>query len=334
MDILRSYDVVIDATDNFETRYLISDACVLLNKPLITGSAGKSLSFYCLIPGWLCYHNLFVVVGLTGQVTVLCTSGAPCMRCLYPYPKHARSDRSCSDAGVLGPIPGLVGCLQALEAIKFLHRMHNDRFNSSSSSSKESDTGVFNLLINRQCLYDGLSGTFHTFELNGKRPDCPSCGLEPTIIDMDISQAIIHEMKANLCRVQGDASCPSVSMDAFVRCAGAARCLVLDVRSATQFALVSLHWYAGCQPPAQLADVIDGLIIMHIPLARLVEMNRDEVSSELKLLEDSQIYVLCRRGKDSITATHRLLEMGITAINLDGGLDAWRTNIDPNFPNY
>jgi adenylyltransferase/sulfurtransferase len=73
---------------------------------------------------------------------------------------------------------------------------------------------------------------------------------------------------------------------------------------------------------------------MHIPLARLVEMNRDEVSSELKLLEDSQIYVLCRRGKDSITATHRLLEMGITAINLDGGLDAWRTNIDPNFPNY
>ncbi|XP_022189805.2 adenylyltransferase and sulfurtransferase MOCS3 [Nilaparvata lugens] len=98
MDVVSKYDVVIDASDNVATRYLLNDACVLSGKPLVSGSA----------------------LQMEGQLTVYNHNGGPCYRCLYPTPPPPHTVSNCSDAGVLGVVPGVIGVLQALEAIKVL----------------------------------------------------------------------------------------------------------------------------------------------------------------------------------------------------------------------
>ena len=96
--LIASHDCVVDASDNPQTRYLINDACVLTNKPLVSGSA----------------------MGIEGQLTVYNYNGGPCYRCLYPKPNKAEGSKSCADNGVLGPVPGLIGVLQAVETIKVI----------------------------------------------------------------------------------------------------------------------------------------------------------------------------------------------------------------------
>ncbi|KAJ1948120.1 Molybdenum cofactor synthesis protein 3, partial [Linderina macrospora] len=96
LDIMRGYDVVVDATDNAATRYLINDACVMLTIPLVSGSA----------------------VRLDGQLTVYNYNGGPCYRCLFPTPPPVETLSNCSETGVLGVVPGIIGCLQAMEAVK------------------------------------------------------------------------------------------------------------------------------------------------------------------------------------------------------------------------
>ena len=98
LDILKDYDVVVDGTDNFPTRYLVNDACVLLGKPNVYGS----------------------IFRFEGQVTVLCTDDGPCYRCLYPEPPPPGLVPSCAEGGVLGILPGTVGMLQATETLKLI----------------------------------------------------------------------------------------------------------------------------------------------------------------------------------------------------------------------
>lgn len=99
--IIQRHDCVVDASDNPQTRYSINDACVLAGKPLVSGSA----------------------IGFEGQCTVYNFKNGPCYRCLYPKPNTNEGSKSCSDHGVLGPVPGLIGVLQAVEAIKILTEM-------------------------------------------------------------------------------------------------------------------------------------------------------------------------------------------------------------------
>jgi adenylyltransferase/sulfurtransferase len=98
LDIVRQYDVVVDGTDNFPTRYLVNDACVLLGKPNVYGS----------------------IFRFEGQSTVFCTKDGPCYRCLYPEPPPPGLVPSCAEGGVLGILPGLVGVIQATETVKLL----------------------------------------------------------------------------------------------------------------------------------------------------------------------------------------------------------------------
>ena len=97
-ELVASHDCVVDASDNPQTRYLINDACVLSGKPLISGSA----------------------IGVEGQLTVYNYNGGQCYRCLYPKPNATEGSKSCADNGVLGPVPGLIGILQAVETIKVI----------------------------------------------------------------------------------------------------------------------------------------------------------------------------------------------------------------------
>jgi molybdopterin/thiamine biosynthesis adenylyltransferase/rhodanese-related sulfurtransferase/molybdopterin converting factor small subunit len=139
LDILRDYDVVLDGTDNFQTRYLVNDACVLLGKPNAYGS----------------------IFRFDGQASVFAVKGGPCYRCLYPEPPPPGLVPSCAEGGVLGVLPGVIGIIQATEAIKLV-------------------LGAGQPLVGRLLLYDALQMRFRELKLR-RDPDCPVCGDHPTI---------------------------------------------------------------------------------------------------------------------------------------------------------
>lgn len=134
LEILGGYDIVVDGTDNFPTRYLVNDACVILGVPSIHGS----------------------VLRFEGRVTVFGSMGAPCYRCLFPEPPPPGSVPDCEAAGVLGVMPGLVGMLQATEALKLA-------------------CGFGEVLTGRMILVDALGPRFNAVQLLGD-PECPACG--------------------------------------------------------------------------------------------------------------------------------------------------------------
>ncbi len=134
LEILDGYDVVVDGTDNFPTRYLLNDASLLKRIPVVHGS----------------------IFRFEGQVTVFDPYNGPCYRCLLPEPPPAELAPSCAEAGVLGVLPGIVGSIQALEAIKVVLEL--------------GDT-----LVGRLLAYDALEESFRTFKVR-RDPNCPACG--------------------------------------------------------------------------------------------------------------------------------------------------------------
>ncbi len=146
LDVLKDYDIILDGTDNFQTRYLVNDACVLLGKPNAYGS----------------------IFRFDGQASVFAVKGGPCYRCLYPEPPPPGLVPSCAEGGVLGVLPGVIGVIQATEAIKLI-------------------LGSGQPLIGRLLLYDALQMRFRELKLR-RDPECPICGDHPTIhalIDYD-----------------------------------------------------------------------------------------------------------------------------------------------------
>jgi molybdopterin/thiamine biosynthesis adenylyltransferase/rhodanese-related sulfurtransferase len=139
LDIFARYDIIVDGCDNFPTRYLVNDACVMLGKPNVHGS----------------------IFQFEGMASVFDPRSGPCYRCLYPEPPPPGAAPSCAEAGVLGVLPGLVGCVQALETIKLI-------------------LGVGRPLIGRMVHFDTLSMEIRVNKLP-KDPECPMCGEHPTI---------------------------------------------------------------------------------------------------------------------------------------------------------
>ncbi len=139
IELFRQYDVVVDATDNFAARYLINDACVLVGKPFVHGS----------------------VLRFEGQASTFVPGSGPCYRCLYPKAPPPGSVPSCQEAGVLGPVPGVIGTIEALEAIKLI-------------------TGAGRTLAGRLLLFDALTLRFDEVRLEAD-PKCAACGENPTI---------------------------------------------------------------------------------------------------------------------------------------------------------
>jgi sulfur-carrier protein adenylyltransferase/sulfurtransferase len=142
LDLFRPYDVIIDGTDNFPTRYLVNDACVLTGKPNAYGS----------------------IFRFEGQASVFATKDGPCYRCLYPEPPPAGLVPSCAEGGVLGVLPGIIGLIQATEAMKLV-------------------LGIGEPLIGRFLIYDALKMRFRELKLR-KDPDCPVCGTHPTVTQL------------------------------------------------------------------------------------------------------------------------------------------------------
>lgn len=142
-DVLEPYDVVVDGTDNFPVRYLVNDATQMLGKPLVYGS----------------------IFQFDGQASVFMPGqGVPCYRCLFPEPPPPGTVPSCAEGGVFGVLPGIIGTIQAIEAIKLI-------------------VGIGDPLIGRLLLFDALDMEFNTVKLRWD-PDCPVCGKNPTVTEL------------------------------------------------------------------------------------------------------------------------------------------------------
>jgi len=142
LEIIKNYDVVIDASDNFPTRYLVNDACVLLKKPNIYGSVSK----------------------FEGHTSVFNFDNGPCYRCLFPNPPPKNAVPNCAEAGVLGVLPGIIGTIQATEALKII-------------------LGIGETLSCRFLVYDAISMKFKELKLS-KNKNCPICGESPRIKEL------------------------------------------------------------------------------------------------------------------------------------------------------
>jgi len=142
MDIFRDYDIIVDGSDNFPTRYLVNDAAVLVGKPVVHGS----------------------IFQFEGQASVFKPHEGPCYRCLFPTPPPPGMVPSCSEVGVLGVLPGVIGVIQATETIKLI-------------------IGQGEPLVGRLLMYDALAMRFREIRIR-RDPDCPLCGAQPTITEL------------------------------------------------------------------------------------------------------------------------------------------------------
>jgi adenylyltransferase/sulfurtransferase len=272
LEIFADYDVIVDGADNFPTRYLVNDACVLLGKPNAYGS----------------------IFRFDGQASVFATAGGPCYRCLYPEPPPPGLVPSCAEGGVLGVLPGIVGTIQATEAIKLV-------------------TGIGDSLAGRLLLFDALTMEFREMKLR-RDPQCPICGDRPTItalIDYEEFCGIAPARAAAATALPADWEIGVESLKA--RLDAKDPLWLLDVREPNEAAICRI-------PGATL-----------IPLGelpkRLDEIPRGESAPDIVVhckmggRSAKAVRLLREQGFTRVT-------------NLAGGILAWIDRVDPSQPKY
>ncbi|RXS97069.1 molybdopterin-synthase adenylyltransferase MoeB [Silvibacterium dinghuense] len=272
LDIIKDYDIVADGTDNFPTRFLVNDACVLSGKPNVYGS----------------------IFRFEGQASVFATEEGPCYRCLYPEPPPPGLVPSCSEGGVLGILPGVIGVIQATEVVKLI-------------------IGKGEPLIGRLLLADLLTMNFRTLKLR-KNPDCPVCGKNPTVtklIDYQQFCGIVPEAKVEIVNERPTQNgIPQISATELKQKLDAKEDIfVLDVREPHEYQIASFggHLIPLGELPSRLHELNkDAEIIVHCKMG-----GRSQKASEL----------LAANGFKNVT-------------NLTGGITAWSNDVDPSVAKY
>ncbi|XP_017567358.1 adenylyltransferase and sulfurtransferase MOCS3 isoform X1 [Pygocentrus nattereri] len=292
LQLIQQYDIVADCSDNVPTRYLVNDACVLSGKPLVSASALR----------------------MEGQLTVYNYKGGPCYRCLYPTPPPPETVTNCSDGGVLGVVPGIMGCLQALEVLKI-------------ASGQGSSFGQ-QLLI-----FDGQEGRFRSIKLRPKQAGCAVCGETPTVTELQDYEKFCGSAATDKCRRLNLLTSEQ-------------RISVQEYKSIVD--KVTPHLLLDVRPKVEV-DICCLPTSINIPLANLEERKTDHVNllkekiSELKQqIKESQVavFVVCKLGNDSQKAVQILEKLSgseleqIIVKDISGGLLAWAKRIDPSFPQY
>ena len=271
--LIDAFDVIVDGTDNFPARYLVNDACVLYGKPNAWGS----------------------IFRFEGQASVFAAKGGPCYRCLHPEPPPAGLVPGCAEAGVLGVLPGVIGTIQATEAIKLV-------------------LGAGEPLVGRLLVYDALKMRFRELKLS-RDPDCPICGTRPTITELRETGAFCETRvqpgsNQGQTGVKGGSDHQMTALDLKARIEAGTAPAILDVREPFEAAIC-------CIPGSRLIPLGD------LP-RRLNELNPGD-----------EIVVYCKSGGRSARAVARLRESGFSrAVNLTGGILQWINEIDPTLPRY
>jgi len=282
LSLVSAFDIVLDGTDNFPTRYLVNDACVLAGRPNVSGSIAR----------------------FEGQVSVFATADGPCYRCLHPEPPPAGLIPSCAEGGVLGVLPGIIGTIQATEAVKLI-------------------LGLGASLTGRLLIYDALRMRFREIALP-KDPDCPICGSAPTIREVAAYDDVTCAAEPARARSESQgrestimANEPASAFEDEITVeelksrmdAGSAP-VIIDVREPNEFQI--------CRIPGAV------LIPMRELPSRVGELDRD-----------SEIVLQCRSGSRSANATAWLRHQGFGgARNLVGGILEWIDKVDPSQPKY
>ncbi len=272
MELVASHDIVVDGTDNFETRYIVNDACVLNQKMNVYGS----------------------IFRFDGQATVFCDPNGPCYRCMYPTPPPPGMVPSCAEGGVLGILPGVIGTIQATEAIKLI-------------------MGKGNPLIGRLLTYDALAMTFKTFKIR-KDPECPICGPNATIKSL-----LPAEDYRFLCGYGASDEAQDVPSSAIEQVSARGvkglldsgeKITLLDVRSPEEWQITHLE---GAK---------------HIPLDDLLTR-----VSELDTADNMVVYCHHgTRSQKAIAGLQKLGFSKLK--NMAGGIDSWSNTVDETVPRY
>ena len=216
LETLEPYDLVVDGTDNFPTRYLVNDACVLLGKPYVYGS----------------------IFRFEGQVSIFAAEGGPCYRCLFREPPPPGLVPSCAEAGVLGVLPGIVGSLQALEAIKLI-------------------LGAGDSLIGRLLLFDAMALRWRELRIR-RNPDCPVCGDAPTVTEL-IDYEVFCGLKPAAGAGATENAIPEITATELkARLDRGERLTIIDVREPQEWEIANLAQYgARLIPRREVADHMD-----------------------------------------------------------------------------
>jgi adenylyltransferase/sulfurtransferase len=274
LELFREYDMVVDGTDNFPTRYLVNDACVLTGKPNVYGS----------------------IFRFEGQASVFWAAKGACYRCLYPEPPPPGLVPSCAEGGVLGVLPGIVGAIQANEAIKLI-------------------LGGGEPLINRLLLFDAWKLRFRELKLR-KDPECPVCGENPTVKEL-IDYEEFCGLRPPVPQGQTTTETEGGRMEEITASELKERIdrgddlQIVDVREQNEYDIARI-------PGATL-----------IPLGQVTQ-RMGEID------EGRETVVHCKGGVRSANAIQALTGAGFKGklLNLKGGITAWSNDVDPSVPKY
>jgi adenylyltransferase/sulfurtransferase len=311
LDLIKDYDIVIDGTDNFPTRYCVGDACVIARKPNVYGS----------------------IFRFDGQVTVFAPhlknpetgEPGPCYRCMYPEPPDPGSVPSCAEGGVVGVLPGIIGTLQASEVIKLI-------------------VGFGKPSIGKLTYFDAMGMEFRQFRLRRDR-NCPVCGDHPTItrpIDYEqfcgvpiLDPKSLAETAEEVKKAKEPAS------------AAKARPSNLDPRGLppgypfkpdwevtprevkTMLDSGEKFWFVDCREPNEWQ-------ITHIDGATLVPLQSIESHvEEIRKHKDERVVVHCKSGGRSMKFAQILKNAGVEDVkSMAGGILLWNKDINPGGPQY
>jgi adenylyltransferase/sulfurtransferase len=278
--IVSDYDVVIDGTDSFATRYLINDACVLERRPLVQASVHR----------------------FEGQLSVFATADGPCYRCLHPEPPPAGSVPNCAEGGVLGVLPGLLGTLQATEALKLI-------------------LGIGTNMAGRLLVVDALTMRFHEVGIE-RDSSCAWCATRTATTLMDDYAAFCGESPAVVAGTAGPSD--------------ATASVGIRAEHPTEIAPAALAVRLARGDALTLIDVREPWEhqIAHLEHATLVPMQTIP-SAHHAWDRDAEYVVYCHHGMRSGLVADYLRATGFTRVlNLDGGIDRWSVEVDPSVARY
>jgi adenylyltransferase/sulfurtransferase len=315
MDLIKDYDIVIDGTDNFPTRYCVGDACVLAKKPNVYGSIFR---FEGMVTVFAPHLNNPLRPGEKG----------PCYRCMYPEPPDPGSVPSCAEGGVIGVLPGIIGTLQANEVIKLI-------------------LGIGTPAIGKLTTFSALDLDFRSFKLR-RDPNCPVCGDHPTItkpIDYEqfcgvpaLDPKSLEETKREVIDAKS-AKAPGS--------AGGAPRPDFDEKGLPKGYTFKPDWEITPRDVKQMLDRKDQFVfidcrlpneydITHIEGTKLIPLQQlGQRFAELKPLANEKIVVHCKSGARSLQFTQMLRQQGFKDVrSMAGGILLWNKDINPGGPQY